>query len=166
MFNKKILKKIKDDEKIISVERRHWGSFIKQAVISLLIITPPFFFIDFFLSAWIPSLIFLGIILIGFLYGFFSWVKWYLNGIIITNKRLIYIKQKSIFSKKVAETPIINIQDITYEVSGILASIFSFGTVTIVSGGSIWNVEKLADPEGVQDYILQLREKIIENSEE
>lgn len=165
MFNKKIYKKIKDDEKIISIERRHWASYLRQITVSLLIIIPPFFFVEFFLSHWIPSLIFLSIVIAGFLYALLTWISWQMNGIIITSKRLIYVNQKSIFSKKVAEVPITNIQDITFEINGVMASIFSFGTVTIVSSGSVWNVKKIADPEGVQDYLLQLREKLIERSE-
>lgn len=81
---------------------------------------------------------------------------WYNNVYVLTNQRMIDIDQQAVFSKHVAECPLEQIQDVRYEKSGIIASIFDIGTV-IVDSGSISGHIELVDvrsPDAIKERIM------------
>lgn len=162
MFNDFLTKKLKEDEEVILVLHKHWASFLKQMVIALFVLVPPFFFIVFFFSAWWLMIVFFVWISVGFGFGLYQWFVWYFDTFIVTNRRVICINQKSLFSRTVAEANLANIQDITYEIKGILASILSFGALKIQTAGSTNSIkiENLANPSEVQEIILENQEKV------
>lgn len=162
MFNDLFVKNLKEEEEIVAVIRKHWASFIKQIIITFLILVIPFFFIFFFFSRWWTMLIFLVWFCVGAGYGLYSWFVWYFDSLIITNQRIINIDQKRLFSKSVSEASLSNIQDITYEISGLMASIFSFGSVYVETAGakSKIKIRNVARPGEVQEMIFEVKKKI------
>ena len=62
--------------------------------------------------------------------GFYFFLKWYIERIVVTNQA-VYLR-KGIISRDVKRLPLRNIQDVSYE-QGFFGRIFGFGTVKITS---------------------------------
>ena len=58
------------------------------------------------------------------------WIGWYYTLYIVTNRRIIEIKQKGFFDRKVEEWQLDAISNVNYHVGGFQAVIFGFGDIT------------------------------------
>lgn len=135
-------------EKIIIEARRHWllvgaiGGLIGLLAVAPIVIILVVYYVSpeaasvlskketiagllFFGSSW---LFFLWIIF------FMNWTDYYLDVLVITNKKLIDVEQQGLFRRDVATAPIGNVQDIKIEIKGVIRSIFDFGNLYIQTG--------------------------------
>lgn len=62
-------------------------------------------------------------------YWFYAWIGWYYTVYIMTDMRLIEVKQRGFFNRKVSEYGLDKIQNINYHIRGFQAVIFSFGDI-------------------------------------
>jgi len=102
----------------------------------------------------------------------YSVIRWYLysNDIfVLTNQRIIKIDQMGFFSRRVGQTELDNIYNISYEVRGIVESFLNFGDIMISTVGddiSTMTVKRIENPHFVQEKILSEHRKYkIKNSE-
>lgn len=108
-----------------------------------------------------PATIYLGaaffaLIVFG---GSFQWfLHWYFNIYILTSRRVVDIDFFGLFSRKVSQTVLRNIEDVTYTKQGLLQSLFDFGNIHIQTAGTLTNFEfiGITDPEGSTQKILDL----------
>lgn len=91
-------------------------------------------------------------------YVLLKFSEWYFHVGLITNKRLVDIDMHNILSKNVAETEIAEVEDVAYTQSGILQSVFRYGTVSIQTEAVQANFEfdKVPYPSQVAEIITQL----------
>lgn len=91
-----------------------------------------------------------------FFYTYFN--TFYLDIWIITNDRLVDVRQNSLFSRTVAELDLYKIQDVTSEVKGVFASLFNYGNVYLQTAGSIprFVIYNVSDPHYLRQRILEL----------
>lgn len=66
---------------------------------------------------------------------FIAWVDYYLDVGIVTDQRIIDIDQLGLFRRNIAELDCRMVQDIDSDKSGVLETIFDFGTVTVQTAG-------------------------------
>jgi len=129
------------DEKVLMVIRRHWFALARPAtVLVVLLILPSFVFGvagvagERFLTAEFQSIInfafslyILGILL----YSFILWADYYLDVWIITNRRLIDIKQQGLFNRSISELSMDKVQDVTIEIYGFVQTLLKFGNLKV-----------------------------------
>jgi uncharacterized membrane protein YdbT with pleckstrin-like domain len=139
---------IAQSEKVIRVVRKHW--FVLLGTIILL---------GFFALIPLAILIFLNLVSLsqlfyfsgpgglvdGFLVASWLLIVWilawnlftdyYLDVLVITDKRILDIKQYGFFRRKSSSFRIDRIQNITVEVKGIIQTFFNFGTIRIETAG-------------------------------
>ena len=102
-------------------------------------------------------------IITSILYGVYEIIVWYLDCYIITDKKIIDIDQKGMFKRIVAEVEIGNIQEVVYEVSGPLETLFSYGTVKVkMAGGGMIGMEQISNPAGIKDLIVKTQRNRLE----
>ena len=91
-----------------------------------------------------------------FFYSYF--VTFYLDVWIITNDRLVDIRQVSLFSRTIAEVDLYQIQDATSEVMGFWASIFNYGNIYLQTAGPVprFVLYNVYDPNHLREKILDL----------
>lgn len=131
---------LSENEKIISVVHRHWIVVARKMTLIILLLIP-LIGILFFVS-YAPQRV-VGLILyavtIYFLFVLFlafrSWVDYYLDMWILTDKRLIDIEQTGLFQREVSEIPLFRIQDMTVSIPGFTATFLKFGTITVQTAG-------------------------------
>lgn len=97
--------------------------------------------------------------------GFFKrWTDYYLDVLIITDKRVIDVEQKGFFNRDVATIGLEKIQDISVNVSGVLATFLDFGTLKIQSAGEATEfvIKDIPEPNEIKSLIYELHNKRVE----
>lgn len=86
---------------------------------------------------------------------------YYLDAWIITDSRVLDIRQQGLFARTVAELELQKIQDVTSDIKGILPSIFTYGNVHIQTAGEKerFVFEQIPKPHKVRHELVDLVEK-------
>jgi len=94
------------------------------------------------------------------------WITWYFSVYIITDKRLLQISQKGLWSKSVVDIGLNQIQMVNYQVAGFNETVLGFGTISMQTFVGDLVIHEVHHPEKIQRKILEiLREKgIVLNS--
>ena len=135
-------------EKIISITRKHWFILLKETFFLLFLLFLPLFIAlagkilsveyafeisgDVIILFVVASSIFLLFVWMMF---FIIWTDYYLDILILTNKHIIDIEQKGLFSRELSAFRLDKIQDVTAETSGVIQTVLSFGTIHIQTAG-------------------------------
>lgn len=69
-------------------------------------------------------------------YGFFIWYRHQHDLWIVTNQRLLDIYKRGFFDQRISSADLVNVQDISIEKGGILATLFNFGNVRCQTAGT------------------------------
>lgn len=94
------------------------------------------------------------------LYTFESFLIWYFNVYIITNKRVIDVDFKGFWGKRVSEAPLSNVEDVTYETKKFLHILFDYGDIFMQTAAEKTEFEFTAIPKPslVHDKLTDLVE--------
>lgn len=104
------------------------------------------------------------ILIFSWVIFFMIWTNYYLDVLIITDKRIVDIEQKGFFSREVATVRLENIEDITVSVSGVLATFIDFGTLRIQTAAESreFIIRHVPKPNEVKAVIYDLQHKLAE----
>lgn len=132
-------------EEVFLVIRRHWIVYITHGLTSIVLLILPII-IGLLAAAYFNFSIafplnYILVLSISIFYLFLStqftisFMDYYFDIWLITNKRIIALEQKSLFNRIVSELALKNVQDITIEKNGILPTMLDFGTLFVQSAG-------------------------------
>ena len=98
--------------------------------------------------------------LIGWFFVFQIFMEYWLDVLIVTDKRILDIDQHGLFGRTVSESRLYRTQDATSEVKGVLQTIFDYGNVQIQTAGEKerFAFEQVAHPNQIAKMILELAE--------
>lgn len=142
------------DETVVLVFRQHPVVLRKQLIYGMLAILAglgPLMLWPLSNTALKISLILPVLVL---LYWFYHWVGWYYSVYIVTDQRLIDIKQKGLFNRKVSEVGFDKIQSINYHINGMQAALLKYGDITVETYASQWTLLNVHKPEAVHQKIM------------
>src|SRR3989344_476128 len=156
------------DEKIILEKRAFWLPIAIQGTALFFLTLAPFFAIfgfgefmpqelrEYVIQYRFPTLFsatMWGLII--WIIFFVRWTDYYLDVLLVTNKRVMDIEQIGLFSRDTLETRLENIQDIRVEVAGFLASIMDFGNPRLQTAGSTTEfvIKNIHKPHKTKDII-------------
>lgn len=150
------------NEEIILVRYMHPWVLAKTGLIGIVIIL----FVVFSFLIWgaslVSDIVLITALLFIIIYGSIK-IYLYKNSVfILTNQRVIYIDQPSLFRRKVHETELINIYNLQYEIKGIVSSFLNFGDIILTTQGDITNEIKILNienPHFVHEKISNFRKK-------
>lgn len=120
-----------DDETVINVFRQFPIVMRKGLIFLLLFFVAgllPYSF--WFYISWMKWILIAGIVM-GFVVLFYSWIKWYFTVHIVTDQRLIQIKQEGLFKQTVVDIGLDKIQNINYQIAGFQEAMLGFGTIIV-----------------------------------
>jgi uncharacterized membrane protein YdbT with pleckstrin-like domain len=82
----------------------------------------------------------------------------------VTNKRIVNVEQKGLFSRVVSEKELSRMQDVTSEVHGFIATFFSYGDIYIQTAGTKerFVFKQVPDAPHVAQEITNLVQKVRE----
>jgi hypothetical protein len=167
----------KPEERILAVLHRHWFDILSQffhvfTMFCLLIgsfVFLPYFFPNLQEGATFQLFIFLenSFFLLVWIISFLIWIDYYLDVWIVTDKRIVNIEQKGLFSRVVSELELENIQDITTDVLGVIPTFLNYGDLYVQTAAEKerFLFHNIPDPYGVKDLIMNLQKKAEEKEE-
>lgn len=165
-------------EHMITVVRRHPIGIIiiyleallgVGALATLAILIAPDVFND--LSTQTNRLIVAGTILAVAILVFVLFVATYVyrqSRLLITDRSLVQVMQRSLFIRKVSRLSLSNVEDVSAEQRGILATILNYGVLIIQTAGEMENFmfPTCPDPNRYARRILEARQAFAEEHEE
>lgn len=146
------------DEKILLLLRRHLITNISWLIPSLLLLALPLilnlftpFLEPFFFTSLLPqnylTVFLLFYYLFLFNYMFISFISWFYNLGIVSQKRVIDIDYSDIVHRHISFTKLSLVEDVTYRQTGFIRSLFNFGDVFVQTAGTHPNFEFLSVPQ-------------------
>ena len=125
-----------DGEEVVFVFRQHPLVMRSGLILGLLIIVVAVLPLDFpqiysvpWLSGLLLKMLALVVVLV-LLSWFWRWVGWYYTLYIVTDRRILAIRQKGFFDRKVDEWQLDGISNVNYHIGGLQAVLFGFGDIT------------------------------------
>lgn len=172
---------LKKDEYVVKVIRRHLFVLFTRSLYLVFLFILPFVLFNIFpkyiqiLNVDISSISFntsLVVLLMALwtlvlTLKFFSfWTDHYLDGWIITNKRIVDIEQKGFFSRQVSNFRVSSIQDVTTDIHGIIATLLNFGDIHVQTAGTFQKfiIKSAPNPKKIRKIILSLQDKTIKQT--
>ena len=161
----------KSDEKILLVLHRFWFDILSQFFLVLgmfLLFLGSFIYLPiafselrsdqarnlflllenlFFTLTWIVS--------------FLIWVDYYFDTWIVTDRRIVNIEQKGLFSRRISELELEKVQDITTDVRGVIPTFLNYGDLLVQTAAEQekFLFRNIPDPYSVKDLIMNLQKK-------
>ncbi len=130
------LENLRSGEKVDIVLRRHWIAF---AFLGIYAAGGVLFTIVLFSVLGSSAAIYLMVTIFWMYYSLFlyiSWLNYELDVFILTNNRIVCIEQKTFLNRAVGETTLDKVQEVSIETKWLLANLFDFGTLKILTSGS------------------------------
>jgi hypothetical protein len=86
-----------------------------------------------------------------------AFTRYFLNAWVLTNKRIVNIKQRRYFSREVSSLFLSRVQDVTTEVTGVLSSLLGIGDIKVQTAGEDveFVMHGIPHPERMRDVILK-----------
>ncbi len=81
---------------------------------------------------------------------FLNFLNWFYNISLVTNEKVVDIDFKILFSKNVASTKIVQIEDVSLNEVGLIRAVFDYGDVIVQTAGTAEFFEFLAVPHPEQ----------------
>lgn len=153
-----------DDEEVLFVFRKHpvvmrkgliysslallVGPLVTMALTYLKPNDPPtisFFFLSLLASFVLAAIVFLP-----------SWIVWHFSVYIVTDQRLIQIKQKGLFSRSVVDMGLRQIQMVNYEINGLQETLLGFGTIMMQTMVGDLVIHEVHHPAKIQKQLLEI----------
>lgn len=145
-----------DHEEVLLVFRHHLMSMRKEIFVSMFIV----------LIALLPAAVwpgnslamqFLGILsLLAVLYFFWGWIGWYYSVYIATTERIIEVKQRGFFDRRVTEFGLDKVQNINYHIKGMQAVLFRYGTIEVRTYVGDLIMSGIHNPVGIQQKLVKI----------
>jgi hypothetical protein len=150
-----------DGEVVKLVFRQHPLVMRKTLILGLLIITLGVLPLDFpqiytnsALAGFFTKLA-LGLPVVVLVAWFYRWVGWYYTIYIVTDRRIVAIRQKGFFNRSVEEWQLDKIYNINYHINGFQAAIFSYGDITAKTVIGEFRMPIIHKPVEIHRHILE-----------
>lgn len=171
---------IDQNEQMLRVVHRHWFVLLSDIFILLFSLAIPVILLillnilpitkifsfsgssfeagGFFFSSWL---------LIIWMIAWKMWTTYYLDVLVITDKRIFDINQQGFFHRESGSFRIDRIQNITVDQEGIIQTLLNFGTIKIETAGENedFMAEYITDPYAIKKFINELQDRALERSQ-
>lgn len=86
-----------------------------------------------------------------------AFTRYFLNAWILTNQRIVEIKQRTFFSHEVSSLFLSRVQDVTTDIEGVLPSLLGIGNIKVQSAGADveFVMHGIPRPEEMRNLILR-----------
>ena len=171
---------LEESEEILTMVRKHWFYIVSQlaaifmaaifpmVLLGVFLNLPPAFSltgidfsqypsqISFFIALWL----FLSVVS-----AFAVWTKYYLDLWVITDRRIIAVEQINFFNRNVAIFRLERMQDIEFNINGLIQTFFNFGTISAQTAGHMeanFSSNYMPNPDELQATIQKAMDARLE----
>ncbi len=169
--NRKYFETQKADEEVLIIVRRHWTVYAPAFLVTFLVVSAMTFayFFSKHIEIFAQNQVFKAItacffslfLLFTVLFFYINWLINYLNIQIVTNQHIVDIGQFGLFSRKISELALSEIQDISATKKGIFETFYDYGDINVQTAGEQpnFNFERVPNPDGLSQRIMEIRDK-------
>lgn len=162
----------REGEEVLLLLRRHWVTNVPWLFITMVMLLLPmglfaldlFFGVSFIkqfpLNYQKVSVIIWYMITSG--YAFASFLSWFFNVSIITNRRIIDVDYWGVLFHSVSDCQLSQIQDVTHDIQGASEILFNYGDVYIQTAAEVGQFEFLSVPK--PHWVHQKIAELVENA--
>ena len=162
---------LEPDEHVVLQVRKHWFLFLSEMLPYAILIVLPFVIPK--ILPFIPALspyaavfdyqsdvgrVLLGIyLLLVWTVAWGAFTRYFLNAWILTNQRIVTIKQRRFFVREVSSLLLPRVQDVSTTITGVVASLLNIGNIKVQSAGADveFTMRGIPRPEQMRDIILK-----------
>lgn len=147
-----------ENEKVLALYRQSESVLFKPALwVLALIYFPWFFLLKYELASAYDRLLLFWTILV-LLYAVNKYLLWLLNLYIVTDRRLVSVGYKNLLNKKVLESPLEKILNVSFYQKGFWQALFSQGTVEVQIAGlnEPMVLKNLSQPSKIKDFLWRI----------
>ena len=160
---------LQPDERVLQLCRRHWWHLWPKTIIWVAFAVVPVAVLAWLLSAldvmddigivfWLIAavwLVYWGVRL------FLNWYRYHNDIWVITDQRVIDSFKPTPFQLRVATADLVNVQDMSVEKSGVIATLLNFGDVVCQTAGTgqQFRIAGVPNPEAVQLLVDKERDR-------
>lgn len=158
-------------EHVVIETRKHWFLFLTEllpyailailpfAIPKLLVLAPPVAqYATFFDYQSVVGRAALGVwLLVTWTSAWGAFTRYFLNAWVLTNHRIVNIKQRRYFSREVSSLFLSRVQDVTTNVEGVLPSLLGIGDIKVQTAAEDveFTMHGIPRPEQMRDVILR-----------
>lgn len=157
-------------EHVVLQARKHWFLFVVEilpyailaifpfAIPRLLLLVPPLAVYGVAIGHSPVTRAALGIwLLVSWTLAWSAFTRYFLNVWVLTNQRIVDIKQLGYFDREVSSLLLPRVQDVTTEVKGVFSSLLDIGNITVQSAGAVdeFHMNDIPRPQEMRDVILK-----------
>lgn len=158
-------------EQVVRETRKHWFLFLAELLPFALLIVLPFAlpkmltlaspltpYASFFSYETPLARAALGVwLLLSWTGAWGAFTRYFLNAWVLTNHRIVNIKQRGFWSRQVSSLFLTRVQDVTTEVEGILPSLLGIGDIKVQTAAEDveFVMRGIPRPEEMRDIILR-----------
>jgi uncharacterized membrane protein YdbT with pleckstrin-like domain len=166
------------EEKILLVTHRHWFDILTQLFMVFLMLLifigsyasfPSLFPVIIEESLYRNLFLFLENLFLIFTWitFFLIWIDYYFDAWIVTDRRIVNIEQRGLFSREISELELENIQDITTEVKGVIPTFLNYGDLFVQTAAEKerFIFHNVPDPYAIKDMVMNLQKKYEDKEE-
>jgi hypothetical protein len=151
--------KLNSGEKLVGIVRKHWFVAAPKVIEFGIIISLLIIFANKFIASGESYIITIVLAICFLIYLIYSWIMLRVDYFIITSDRVLRIKQRGVWDRKMDEILIADIVNIALSEKVIAASVLKFGSVEITLKGSLsFNMKNITDPVKVYQGLIKLKE--------
>ncbi len=92
-------------------------------------------------------------------FWFYRWVGWWYSVYVVTNERIVEIKQHGFFNRRVSEFGLDKIQNVNYHIRGFQAVLFGFGDITVQTYVGDLVMSTVHKPVHIHEQIIEVVRK-------
>jgi uncharacterized membrane protein YdbT with pleckstrin-like domain len=155
----------KEGEEVILYLHRHWWTLANRILALVTAAFLPFVAVVAFGQILIAenlmsifAFLWAGYYLMLWFFFFYSLTIYNLNSWIVTNMRIIDQHQRGFFNQEVAELSLVNIQDVSFKMEGMVATMMNYGRIEVQTAGNDQKFifSDIPNPQTVKDEIMKI----------
>ena len=165
-----------DNEYVIHSTRKHWIVIALRLVVLLVavfipLIVAPFLTLithfDFEAVMTTFSFFYVAYLLGVWIWGFMMWTDYYLDITVITNKRIIDMEQRGLFSRETSTMRYEAIQDVTTDIKGVLHTLLNYGNLYIQTAATTkeFILDDIYNPNLAKEIIVRELSRVLEKNQ-
>jgi hypothetical protein len=92
----------------------------------------------------------------AFIIMLYRWIGWFYSVYIVTDERIVEIRQKGFFDRKVTEFGLDKVQNVNYHISGFQGALFQFGDITAQTYVGDLVMQHIHKPVRIHEQIVEV----------
>jgi len=128
---------LKEEERLVMVARAAVVTVVPAFFLAAILIGAVGFFLTPILRLEVLGYVIIGVVsVLALAIGLGQLMRWRGTALALTERRLFVVRRSGLFERNVAELPLSKISAVSYQVKGLLPTVFGYGTLLVATAAS------------------------------